>query len=60
LGGVILKFLRVDLWVHTGETMFEELIDPALKLFGFVLIGALLGVGFGFGWHLIKKREESK
>jgi hypothetical protein len=40
--------------------MFEELIDPAVKLFGFVLIGALLGIGFGFGWHLIKKREESK
>lgn len=38
--------------------MFEELIEPALKLFGFVLIGLLLGVGFGLGWHWAKKRFE--
>jgi len=45
---------------NLGKNMFEEFLEPALKLFGFVIVGALLGIGFGFGWHVIKKREESK
>jgi len=42
------------------KVVFEDLIEPALKLFGLALIAALVGMGFGWGWHVAKQRAEHK